>query len=286
MARAKDIAGLAALGALGMMLNSKGGSEGKPSTPSDDQYNPDVKYAGLMEQKEPGWESGTSTKPKKPSSAGGSKPSSKRSEIVNPELTRIAGQGGPRGTRYNEDDASQTRIAGQGGPRGTRYNENAAPQRSLNSAEALAQLDQQTGVRAMDPNSSRGPNAADSTELGRNFSALSNATGPGKLVTGLSLAAREARAADLAQKAYNQRAALRRSEEGLNAEEAARAAVSARDAKTLNPMAWMAGPKGMKEDFKRGGKVKKMASGGKAKVSASSRGDGIAMRGKTRGKLY
>jgi hypothetical protein len=282
MARGKDIAGLAALGALGMMLSGKGGSEGKPSATSDDQYNPDVKYAGLMEQKEPGWESGTSTKP---SSAGGSKPSSKRSEIVNPELTRTAGQGGPRGTRYNEADASQTRIAGQGGPRGTRYNEDVAPQRSLNSAEALAQLDQQTGVRAMDPNSSRGPNAADSTELGRNISAIANGTGPGKLVTGLSLAAREAKAADLAQKAYNQRAALRRSEEGLNAEEAARAAVSARDAKTLNPMAWMAGPKGMKEDFKRGGKVKKMASGGKVKVSASSRGDGIAMRGKTRGKL-
>ena len=36
-------------------------------------------------------------------------------------------------------------------------------------------------------------------------------------------------------------------------------------------------------DFKRGGKTKKMASGG---LSASRRGDGIAMRGKTRGKLY
>jgi len=34
--------------------------------------------------------------------------------------------------------------------------------------------------------------------------------------------------------------------------------------------------------FKRGGKVKKMASGG----MASKRGDGIALRGKTRGKIY
>jgi hypothetical protein len=34
--------------------------------------------------------------------------------------------------------------------------------------------------------------------------------------------------------------------------------------------------------MKRGGKVKKMASGG----SASSRADGIASRGKTRGKMY
>jgi len=37
-------------------------------------------------------------------------------------------------------------------------------------------------------------------------------------------------------------------------------------------------------NMKRGGKVKKMASGGK--VTASRRGDGIAQRGKTRGKMY
>ena len=37
--------------------------------------------------------------------------------------------------------------------------------------------------------------------------------------------------------------------------------------------------------MKRGGKVKKMASGGVAKSSASKRGDGCAMRGKTRGKM-
>lgn len=39
-------------------------------------------------------------------------------------------------------------------------------------------------------------------------------------------------------------------------------------------------------DLKRGGAVKKMASGGAVKSSASSRGDGIAQRGKTRGKMY
>ena len=37
-------------------------------------------------------------------------------------------------------------------------------------------------------------------------------------------------------------------------------------------------------DMKRGGAVKKMASGGSVS-SASSRGDGIAQRGKTRGKM-
>ena len=38
-------------------------------------------------------------------------------------------------------------------------------------------------------------------------------------------------------------------------------------------------------DMKRGGAVKRMASGGAVKSSASSRGDGIAQRGKTRGKM-
>ena len=41
--------------------------------------------------------------------------------------------------------------------------------------------------------------------------------------------------------------------------------------------------------MKRGGRVKKMASGGSVKSSVSSasrRGDGIALRGKTRGKMY
>ena len=300
MARRKDIAGLAALGALGMMLSNKGGSDGERSTAPDgvnlgsaSDYGD---FAEIADRKENYGNEGMRTGNRgtvpigKPSA-----PTRKRltgDDQYNPDVRqgRVAGQGGPRGTRYNEGDASQGRIAGQGGPRGTRYNETtAAPAATssgrLNSAEALAELDRQTGVRPMDPNADRGPNAADSTELSRNASAFMNAAGPGKLVTGLSLAAREGMAANAAQKAYNARAAMRRAEEGLSAEEAARAVVSARDAKTLNPMAWMAGPKGMKENFKRGGKVKKMASGGSTKSSASSRGDGIAMRGKTRGMM-
>jgi hypothetical protein len=39
------------------------------------------------------------------------------------------------------------------------------------------------------------------------------------------------------------------------------------------------------ERFKRGGKVKKMASGGMTSSSASKRADGIATKGKTRGKI-
>jgi len=61
---------------------------------------------------------------------------------------------------------------------------------------------------------------------------------------------------------------------------------SPRDDKTLNPMAWMSGPKGMADNFKKGGKVKskKMSSGGSVSP-ASKRADGIATRGKTRCKI-
>jgi hypothetical protein len=60
--------------------------------------------------------------------------------------------------------------------------------------------------------------------------------------------------------------------------------------KTLNPNAWLAGPKNMADNFKRGGKVgskpavKKMASGGVVS-NASKRADGIATKGKTRCKM-
>jgi len=43
-------------------------------------------------------------------------------------------------------------------------------------------------------------------------------------------------------------------------------------------------PRGSEDDFKKGGAVKKMAKGGMTS-SASSRADGIAQKGKTRGKM-
>ena len=136
-------------------------------------------------------------------------------------------------------------------------------------AELLAAIP--TGGRAGAGPTPGDGRSVDSTEAGRNFSALMNAAGPGKLATGLTLAAREGMAANAAQKAYNARAAARRAEEGLSATEAAaakaakatRAAREAkvaprreREAKTLNPNAYLAGPKGMMDDFKKGGSVK------------------------------
>ena len=101
-----------------------------------------------------------------------------------------------------------------------------------------------------------------------------------------------------AQAGAKKRAALKRDvEEGIDRnladefkELASSAEKSARESKTLNPNAWLAGPKNMADNFKRGGKVKskpvmkKMASGGSV-TPASKRADGIATRGKTRCKI-
>jgi hypothetical protein len=123
------------------------------------------------------------------------------------------------------------------------------------------------------------------TELGRNVSNTLNALAP--LGGGVGKIGAELATAGRAQRGYNAAQAARRSAEGMSPAEAlaAREAATqaAREAKTLNPNAWMAGPKGMAENFRKGGAVKKMASGG---MTASRRGDGIASRGKTRGKLY
>jgi hypothetical protein len=54
---------------------------------------------------------------------------------------------------------------------------------------------------------------------------------------------------------------------------------------TLSPLERAQAKRAGMEGFKRGGKVKKMASGGMAS-SASKRADGIATRGKTKCKMY
>jgi len=85
-------------------------------------------------------------------------------------------------------------------------------------------------------------NSVDSTELGRNVSNTANALTPGL--------GRAVRGATATVKGVNELVASRR------AAAAVQAAREAREAKTLNPNAWMAGPKGMKENFKSGGGVK------------------------------
>jgi hypothetical protein len=282
MARRKDIAGLAALGALGMMLGRKQDGSSVPvsdrvgtSVSGDDQYNPDVKYAGLMEQKEPGWESGTSTKPSSPRGSGASKPVSR--SIAKPATI---GATSNASTRSDPDAPDSVR----------RQMEYEAAQAQANTPQGRAERQAKAESQAL--------KAVRPEELlvgGGSFAGLKTVA---NMARNLANRRGAEKVADYVQPAigYTERKLLESGSKrplldgppkrltGPASKEVEDVVDKSRDAVT-NPMAWMAGPKGMKEDFKRGGKVKKMASGGKVKTSASSRGDGIAMRGKTRGMM-
>lgn len=102
-------------------------------------------------------------------------------------------------------------------------------------------------------------NSVDSTETSRNLKNIASALTPlgggvGKIGAELALSGRAAKAAEAAAEAK------KTADAASKATRAARVAKTApraeREAKTLNPNAWMAGPKGMKENFKSGGGVK------------------------------
>lgn len=148
----------------------------------------------------------------------------------------------------------------------------------MSGAEAMAKLDRETGVKPMSPDTPRGPNAVTGTETSRNLKNIASALTPmgggvGKIGAELALGRRGAQAAEVSSKG--------------------------REAVT-NPMAWMAGPKGMKAVQKAENAARKTrkqlpdsaTNGGaigykKGGVvsSASSRADGIAIRGKTKGTI-
>jgi hypothetical protein len=94
------------------------------------------------------------------------------------------------------------------------------------------------GKKGAGPTESKG-NSASGSELERNLSAAANTFAPAgsKIVKGGA-------------------ATVRGVKELVDSRKAAKTAQAAREAKTLNPAAWMAGPKGMKENFKSGGGVK------------------------------
>ena len=111
---------------------------------------------------------------------------------------------------------------------------------SMTREEAIAKIPT-GGKPGAGPTPSKG-NSASGSELERNLSAAANAFAPS--------ASRIVRGATATVKGTQELLASRK------AAAAAQAAREAREAKTLNPNAWMAGPKGMKENFKSGGGVK------------------------------
>jgi hypothetical protein len=139
----------------------------------------------------------------------------------------------------------------------------------------LSPIDQIPGQNRSGPT---GGERVSGSDLSRNVSNTMSALTP--LGGGVGKIGAEMATAGRAQKAYNAAQTERRAAEGMSPAEALAARKvaerEAREAKTLNPNAWMAGPKGMAENFRKGGAVS---------MTASRRGDGIASRGKTRGKI-
>lgn len=135
-----------------------------------------------------------------------------------------------------------------------------------------------------------GGTRAGGSELGRNIANTALALGPGKLA-GLGAVGVEMRGARGAQEAYNKAATARRTAE-MRAKGDATKLSSKPTQKSASKTTKKFDDEESNIEFKRGGKVKKasmsvkkMASGGMTS-KASSRGDGIAQRGKTRGRIY
>lgn len=245
--RDANLAGLAALGALGYAL-SKGDKKMAPvedrSTMADlrDQEAIDLAVAqSRMPKKTEDDLSNLDIEMASPKAAAAPKAVAAKKAaprtMSREDEAKIRASGGPRGVRYSPTDTGDEtgRLAARV-PKSTR---------PLSYDERVAQIPTDAGKYA--PVSGE---KIDSTELSRNVSNALNAT------SGLTLPGYVGK---MTQAEYNARAAARRAAGELTEAEiaAAKAAQQAkREAKTLNPNAWLAGPKGMAENFKKGGAVK------------------------------
>jgi hypothetical protein len=307
MAR-KDLAGLAALGALGYMLNNRDETKVEDrfvpgaGTPNRSGNAPDMR-GGAEDERPAPTGMGEATRLLTPN----------RNENFSNEgrtgITRTPVGAVPRPRPAQSQVAPSQAAPSQSAP---------APvsARTMSREEAMAELDRATGTKAMDPNAARGPNAVTGTDFSRNVSNTLNALTPiggGVGKVGVDMAYRGRNAATAAEK-FREAATARKAAEGYSPAEAlsvlqkgaGKNVPSVGREEVTNPMMWAAGPKNVKNfreaakdlnkrgtmeqaalegGMKRGGKVKKMASGGMARSSASSRADGIASRGKTRGKV-
>ena len=302
MARAKDLAGLAALGFLGYKLSQQGkGEDSNPTraarpestetreeprrkiedyqkkAPLDDtdKYPSGVMGGARLASK-------STSKDRTTSSTDEKAPATAESPAA--PSTRATPGGNEKRTEGSKPMPSlravERKVAARQASMSTDAMKNAS--RAQGRRANLAPIDQ---IPGQDRSGPIGGERVSGTELGRNVSNTLAALTP--LGGGVGKVGAELATSGRAQRAYNAAQAERRAAEGMSPAEALAAKKAAeqaaREAKTLNPNAWLAGPKGMAENFRKGGAVKKMASGG---MTASRRADGIATRGKTKCKMY
>ena len=291
MARNRDLAALAALGMLGFALRGKDkkqekGGEATPASTTapqsspdiiDDTYDPNVRYGSVMDLQEPGWESKTAPARTPSTAARSVAPRATPAPIrdTGDETERLA-------RRYPAP--SSVRDTGDETARLAKRYPAPTPASVRDTGDETARLAKRYPPRSsadlipgQNVKAPVGGERVSGSELGRNVKNTLMAAGPGRLA-GVGNIATEMATAKRVQDAYNRAAAARREAEGFSPAEA----IARR-----NLMDEAAAAGGMK----RGGKVKakpvkKMASGGMARSSASKRADGIATKGKTRGKIY
>lgn len=275
MASRKDLAGLAALGALGYMLTR----DSKP-TEVENRSGSSIPSTGMGEATRDPLEVANSSQDAMdirdsltrgaPGTSETVRPTSPRSR---PRTTSMTGSGGGRGPAFGEAEAYRQRQFDEANAR-ARTPEGRAERTRMESSQALEAVRPEEAmigggglktVAAM----ARGLANRRGAEKLAEYSVPRIGTEPLKIgteplkMTGPSKAElvarnRAARAAEreTGRKEFNQRGVDRFVESTFEG------------------------------GMKRGGKVKKMASGGMARSSASKRGDGIASKGKTRGKMY
>lgn len=300
MPKARDLAGLAALGFLGYKLSQRGKGKDEDSTPTraarpdstetredkddDKGYKKDVLKAITATKEAPNYKadnqgvippksSGKSAAAKQAPEAA---PAAKDEATVTPSSRTTPG-GGEKRVEGRKPMPSLKAVEQKAAARQTSMATDAMKNASRSAARRanLSPIDQ---IPGQDRSGPTGGERVSGTEFSRNLSNTAAALTP--LTGGVGKIGAEMATSGRAQRAYNAAQAERRAAEGMSPAEAIaakQAAVqAARDAKTLNPNAWLAGPKGMAENFRKGGAVK---------MTASRRGDGIASRGKTRGKI-
>ena len=288
MARRGDLAGLAALGALGYMLTR----DDKKKAPVEDRRGVEVArtFAPDSDRMLYPDESSNTTGDYAPAappvvrSGRGATSVAATTPAVGPytdEAVRLARRypapGRARITDTGDETArlarrypapARARVTDTGDETARLARRYPAPARQMTREEAISRIPTDADIP---PSVGREP--VSGNELTRNIMNTLNAT------TGLSAPGFVGRET---AKQFAARAAARRAAEGLSDAEVA----DLLRRKALSEVDVMGGAIGYKKGGKVKAKAKKMASGGMAKSSASKRADGIATKGKTKCKMY
>ena len=297
MANSGQLAGLAALGALGIMydrMNRKqdgskvpvedrstypaGMGPTAPTPPIDDESQWGTQTAGQREYAasvNPDDESQWGTPG--PGQAGYKKPV--RRPPASSATTPMGSSQGRPGYAQRPVMANDPRLAMDYAPDTTFMGQNSSRGRRGTGVRQTQGADY--GIPGQSVQAPQGGERADSTELGRNVTNALGAMGAAGRLSGIGNMATEAATAGRVQRAYNAQQEARRAAEGLSPAEVAAFKKKLAEASFEGGM-----KKGGKVKTKAKAKVKKMASGGMtSRPNASKRADGIATKGHTKCKM-